>query len=129
MQMAVRPLLLRGGLALCADARAPQALDILIDSEGMIAAIAPGLPADDGTTLIELAGRLIAPGLVDAHQHLDKSRTRRTVENPSGTLAGASEGYRAFALQVSREDIIARAERTLDECLARGTVAIRSHTN
>src|SRR5262249_2746503 len=28
-----------------------------------------------------------------------------------------------------RQDIIARAEQTLDACLARGTVAIRSHTN
>ena len=69
------------------------------------------------------------PGLVDAHQHLDKSRTRRLVENPSATLQGASAGYRALAATATREQIMARAERTLDACLARGTVAIRSHTN
>ena len=73
--------------------------------------------------------KLVVPGLVDAHQHLDKSRTRRLVENPTATLEGASAAYRSFAAAATREDIIARAERTLDICLGHGTVAIRSHTN
>jgi cytosine deaminase len=67
--------------------------------------------------------------LVDAHQHLDKSRTRRLVANPAGTLDGASAAYRNFAVTATHEDIMRRAERTLDICLAHGTVAIRNHTN
>ena len=47
--------------------------------------------------VVDLNGRLVVPGLVDAHQHLDKSRTRRLIENPSATLQGASAGYRALA--------------------------------
>ena len=74
-------------------------------------------------------GKLVIPGLVDAHQHLDKSRTRRLVANPAGTLEGASAAYRTFAVSATREDIMRRAERTLDICLAHGTVAIRNHTN
>ena len=89
---------------------------------------APTLPAD-AAKIVDLNGRLVVPGLVDAHQHLDKSRTRRLVENPSATLQGASAGYRTLAAHSTREDILARAQRTLDICLARGTVAIRSHTN
>ena len=76
-----------------------------------------------------MAGKLVVPGLVDAHQHLDKSRTRRLVANPSATLEGASAAYRDFAAAATADDIMARAERTLDICLAHGTVAIRSHTN
>jgi len=71
----------------------------------------------------------VVPGLVDAHQHLDKTRTLRTVPNPQGTLYGAIEAFRRYATGMSGEDVAARAERTMAACLARGTVAIRTHAN
>ena len=121
-------LLLSNGRVLRSGAREPERLDVAIGAGGRIAALAPTLPAD-AAKIVDLNGRLVVPGLVDAHQHLDKSRTRRLVENPSATLQGASAGYRTLAAHSTREDILARAQRTLDICLARGTVAIRSHTN
>jgi cytosine deaminase len=45
--------------------------DILIHA-GTIAAIGPGLSAED-TEILDGAGRLALPGLVEAHTHLDKS--------------------------------------------------------
>jgi cytosine deaminase len=72
---------------------------------------------------------LVLPGLVDMHQHLDKSRTRRVVANPEGTLEGALAGYKKLAACVTQEEIMERADRTLRACLAHGTVAIRTHTN
>ena len=122
-------LILRGGRVMRSGARAPERLDLAVGRDGRIAAIAPALEAPPGTPAIELAGKLVVPGLVDAHQHLDKSRTRRAVSNASGTLEGALAGYRAYAASATRDDIAARAERTLATCLARGTVAIRNHTN
>src|SRR6266545_1780076 len=122
-------LTLKGGRVLQSGATQPERRDLRIGEDGRIAAIAPSLPMASGEPVIALDGKLIVPGLVDAHQHLDKSRTRRAVSNPSGTLDGALAGYREFAAKVSRQDIIARAEHTLTTCLARGTVAIRSHTN
>ena len=74
-------------------------------------------------------GQLVLPGLVDMHQHLDKSRTRALLDNPSGTLIGASAAYRALAPSITKEQMIARARRTVEACSAYGTVAIRSHTN
>jgi cytosine deaminase len=121
-------LILSGGSILRAGTRQPERLDVLIDGEGRIAALDKGIAAN-GARIVALDGRLVVPGLVDIHQHLDKSRTRSVVANPSGTLAGASAGYAAFASTVTREDIIARAEQTLAACAERGTVAIRSHTN
>jgi cytosine/adenosine deaminase-related metal-dependent hydrolase len=44
----------------------PQA-DILVE-DGMIAAIAPGITADDAET-VDATGRIIIPGLVNAHMH------------------------------------------------------------
>ena len=121
-------LILVGGRVLRSGTTRPERLDLSIGTDGRVASIGPALPAT-GAKTIDLAGKLVVPGLVDAHQHLDKSRTRRSVHNPSGTLEGAIAGYRDFAARVKREDMIARAEHTLDTCVARGTVAIRSHTN
>jgi cytosine deaminase len=71
----------------------------------------------------------VVPALVDMHQHLDKSRTRALVSNPSGTLPGASMAYKALAPNIKQDQMIARAMRTIEACSAYGTTAIRSHTN
>lgn len=122
-------LILTGGRVLQSGANRPEWLDVGIGRGGRIAALAPSLDRAPDTEVIDLGGKLVVPGLVDAHQHLDKSRTRGVVVNPSATLEGASAGYRDFAATVTAADIMARAERTVDICLAHGTVAIRSHTN
>ena len=112
-----------------AGAKLPAQLDIAIGSDGRIAALSSSIPPEKAETVVDLAGFLVVAGLVDAHQHLDKSRTRALVQNESGTLKGASAGYRGLAVKVTQQEIMVRAERTINNCLARGTVAIRSHTN
>jgi cytosine/creatinine deaminase len=123
-----RHLILRGGRVLRYRAAELEPLDIRIGGDGRIAEIGASLPQGDAEVL-PVDGQLVLPGLVDMHQHLDKSRTRPLLDNPSGTLAGASAAYRALAPMVTREQMIARAERTVEACSAYGTVAIRSHTN
>jgi cytosine deaminase len=110
------------------NARTPEPVDVLIGEHGRIERIGPGLQAP-GVVAVDLKGRFVSPGLVDAHQHLDKTRTLRRIENPDGTLLGAIGAFRAYALRMDAEDIAARAERTVDACLERGTVAIRTHAN
>jgi cytosine deaminase len=122
-------LLLTQGRVLRTGAKDPDRLDLAVGADGRIAALEPAIAPQAAEKVVDLAGKLVVPGLVDAHQHLDKSRTRRLVANPAATLAGASAAYRAFAAAATREDIMKRAERTLDICLAHGTVAIRNHTN
>ena len=123
-----RPLMIRGGRALRHGAATPELLDIRIGGDGRIAEIGPSLAAGD-TEILAVDGQLVLPGLVDMHQHLDKSRTRALLDNPSGTLMGASAAYRALAPSITKEQMIARARRAVEACSAYGTVAIRSHTN
>jgi cytosine/creatinine deaminase len=123
-----RDLILRGGRVLCSGSAMPEPLEVRIGGNGRIVAIAPVLP-DGDAQVCSLGGQLVLPGLVDIHQHLDKSRTRALVSNPSGTLAGASAAYRALAPTITQDQMIARALRTVEACSAYGTVAIRSHTN
>jgi cytosine deaminase len=122
-------LLLTGGRVQPSSQSRPERLSLAIDGDGRIAALAPHIEPSSADKIIALDGKLVTPGLVDVHQHLDKSCTRHLVANPSATLEGASAGYRALAATATREQIAARAERTLENCLARGTVAVRSHTN
>lgn len=122
------PLVLRGGRAATGEGTDPAPVDLAIGAGGRIEAIGPRL-AVEGAAEWQLGGRLVLPGLVDAHQHLDKSGTARQVISPSGTLLGAVESWAAYARQATREDILDRARRTAEACLARGTVAIRSHAN
>ena len=104
-----------------------QPVDILIGSGGRIERIAAGISSD--AKAVDLKEKLVVPGLVDAHQHLDKTRTLRSVPNPEGTLLGAIKAFSRYATTMSADDIAARAERTVNACLERGTVAIRTHAN
>ncbi len=120
---------LRNGRVLRPGSAAPERLDVVIGDDGRIAGLASAASAPPGATEVDVAGRLVVPGLVDAHQHLDKAHTRRQVPNPEGTLIGAIRSFARYAKTASRADIEARAERMLAACLARGTVALRTHAN
>ncbi len=64
----MRDLLLRGGRPWGLDAQA----DVLIRA-GAIERIGPDLRADPATEVVDVPGRLLLPGLIDAHCHLDKT--------------------------------------------------------
>ncbi len=121
-------LLLRGGRVAASGWQAPRRADLIVGADGRIEAVGEGRPAE-GADIVDASGRLITPGLVDMHQHLDKSHTLDAAPNLSGTLAGAGEAFSAYARTATKEDIAQRARRTIEACLARGTVAIRSHAN
>jgi cytosine/creatinine deaminase len=54
---------------------------------GKIAAVAPRLAAEGET--IDLGGRLVSPGFVETHIHLDKSCILDRVKSEKGDLAEA----------------------------------------
>src|SRR5689334_22058802 len=76
---------------------------------------------------VDLGGRLVTPGLVESHIHLDKALLSDRVTSTAGTLEEAirltGEAKRAFTI----EDIRERARRVLDVAVRAGTTAMRSH--
>jgi cytosine deaminase len=115
-------LLLRNARVFADDA--PPLVDIAI-SDGRIAAMAPGLVADGPS--LDLGGRLLAPGLVETHIHLDKTCIIERCRAEEGTIAEAVRETAAAKRGFTEEDIYARATRTLEKCLHNGTMLMRTH--
>jgi cytosine deaminase len=76
---------------------------------------------------LDVAGRLVVPGFVDAHVHLDKGYLLDRAPSREGTLAEAirvtAEAKRGFTVP----DIQARARALLDRAVRAGTTAMRGH--
>ena len=102
-------------------------VDIAITGE-RIAAIAPHLD-EPATQTCDVAGRVVLPGLVESHIHLDKALTRDRLPNRSGTLAEAIERNHELSLQVTSQDIYTRAHETALWALRCGTTTLRTHVN
>jgi cytosine/creatinine deaminase len=121
-------ILRRSRVVLGANTR-PEECEIAIGHDGRIFGIAPSIKTGPPTQVVDLGRRLVVPGLIDVHQHLDKTRTRDAAPNPDGTLVGAVRAFNTYAQIVSVDDIVHRAEATVNACVARGTTAIRTHVN
>ncbi|MFS0724415.1 amidohydrolase family protein [Paenibacillus sp. 1P07SE] len=76
---------------------------------------------------VDLRGRLLLPGLVDSHMHLDKAFTIQSVGNRSGTLREAIDNYSAAAPGFTKEQIKTRMREAVRQAAAYGTTSIRSH--
>jgi cytosine deaminase len=119
--------LMTGATALVGPRGEGRKADILVSASGRFERIGDSASVPIDVPRIDVSGLTIAPGFVDAHQHLDK--TGAIAPNPSGTLQGARDAFAAFARGVTPQDVRTRATRTMTRCLNRGTTAIRSHTN
>ncbi|MER7762011.1 dihydroorotase [Streptomyces sp. NPDC097619] len=86
-------ILIRGAKVLGGEAQ-----DVLIDGE-TIAEVGTGLSAEGVDTVIEAAGQVLLPGLVDLHTHLREPGREDSETVLTGTRAAASGGYTAvFAM-------------------------------
>jgi cytosine deaminase len=97
--------------------------------DGRIAAIGPKLEtgASDGAREFALEARLLIPGFVETHIHLDKSCISERCACRTGTLKEAIETVAAAKLAFTEEDIYARARRTLEKAIVQGTTRMRTH--
>jgi cytosine deaminase len=105
------------------DRPSGQLLDIGIDG-GRIVAIEPNLAAEGAT--YDAAGCLVCGGLVETHIHLDKAHLLDRRPAQAGRNINPVPYTSAIKPEISKEDVYARAERALRECILRGTTHIRT---
>ncbi len=106
------------------DGRDAPLVDIGIEA-GRIAAIERGLAAE--AEVLDLGGRLIAPGFVETHIHLDKSCILDRLTSTQGGLDEAIGEVARLKQEFTAEDVYHRAKRTLEKCVLNGTTHMRAH--
>jgi cytosine deaminase len=99
-------------------------VDIGID-DGRIAAIEPNLAAEGEA--FDAAGRLVGPGFIETHIHLDKSCILERCKSEKGDLDEAIEQVALLKEAFTAEDTHERAIRTLEKALLHGTTHMRTH--
>jgi cytosine/creatinine deaminase len=90
-----------------------------------IAAVAPALNAD--AQEMDAAGCLVIPGMIETHIHLDKTCILDRCRIEEGTVAEAVRETAAAKRNFTVEDVYARGKRTLERCIAHGTMHMRTH--
>jgi cytosine deaminase len=104
--------------------RPQEIIDIGIRS-GKIVAIEPRIQAE--CEILDIGGRLVSPGFVETHIHLDKSCILDRCTADRGDLAEAIREVSRAKASFDAEDVYARAKRTLEKCILQGTTHIRTH--
>lgn len=103
--------------------------DILV-ADGIISAIGPALPAPDGVEVVDAEGKLVLPGLIDAHTDLDKTLYGGDwVPHPAGdALTDRIGRERELRAGLGVPDVD-RIVALLETMVAAGTSHVRSHTD
>lgn len=98
-------------------------------ANGRFSAIGSSLPRNEGIELVDLGGRLVVPGFVDGHIHLDKSFVgdRWHPHQPASTLRERlAHEKRELAASAPIAD---RANALVAQAVSFGTVAMRCHVD
>jgi cytosine/creatinine deaminase len=95
--------------------------------DGKIVEIAPKIAAT-GREELDLGGKLLTPGLVESHIHLDKSRiVDRCAPEAGRNAANAVKRVQVAKRDFTVEDVYARAKATLETAILQGTTRMRTH--
>lgn len=100
-------------------------MDVAV-KDGRFVRIAPRV---DGAAATEIAanGRVLIPGLIESHLHLEKAFVKDRKPNRSGTLKEAIAVTAELKPTFTREDIEARSRRALDLLVGHGSTHVRAH--
>ena len=103
-------------IALCTDTK----------GSAQIIEVAPQITAP-ANTVVEAQGKLVIPGFVDAHMHLDKALLLDRCQSVEGTFDEAMRETLRAKQSFTVEDIQARARCAIAQAISFGTTAMRSH--
>lgn len=101
-------------------------VDVAIKN-GLITDIAPGIQTE-AREIIEADGRVLIPGIIEGHLHLDKALIAERMPNRSGTLQEAIEVTAKLKPTFTKEDVQERAEKALRMIMTQGVTHLRTHS-
>lgn len=78
-------------------------------------------------TVEDAAGRLVVPGLVDSHVHLDKACLLCRCREAGGGLKGAIAAVSRLKRDFTIDDVYERGARVIEQAITHGTMHMRTH--
>ncbi len=94
--------------------------------DGIFSSVGPGGEPPPESGVVDLEGRVVLPGFIESHIHLDKAFLEERRPNLTGTLRDAISITLDLKGSVTKEDIQSRSERALRLLLRHGTTRIRA---
>ncbi|MFK7765059.1 MAG: amidohydrolase family protein [Roseobacter sp.] len=101
------------------------AMDIGVHA-GKVVEITGADHLDPGDRALHLDGRIVLPGFVETHIHLDKSCILDRCQMKGG-LEDAIAEVVGLKADFTEEDVATRAAKTLRKCVLKGTTQMRTH--
>lgn len=109
-----RAILLKNGRVVDPAQARDGVLDVLVGSDGSIAQVGPALAVGAEVAVVDCAGLIVSPGLIDMHVHLRVPGQEYKEDVQSGTRAAARGGFTAIACQPNTQPPIDNASVVQD---------------
>jgi dihydroorotase len=118
--------LIRNGRVINPATQFDAVADILVEG-GVIRQIGPGLRAPEGVEVVDAAGKVVCPGLIDIHVHLREPGYEYKETVATGTRAAAAGGFTAVCCMANTDpvnDTGSITEYILDRARTEGRVHV-----
>jgi dihydroorotase len=100
----VRPILIRGGRVIDPSQGVNEVTDVLV-ADGTVRATGRDLGQPDGALVIQAAGKVVAPGLIDLHVHLREPGQEELETVATGAMAAAAGGFSAVCAMPNTDPV------------------------
>ncbi len=100
----MKPVLLTGGRVIDPSRDFDQIADVLL-ADGKIESVGSGLIGPEGVQTVNVAGRVVAPGLVDVHVHLREPGREDAETVATGARAAAAGGFTAICAMPNTDPV------------------------
>lgn len=100
-----RPILIRGGRVIDPSRRTDGVADVYL-ADGKVASVGRGITGEDGALVIEAAGKVVAPGLIDLHVHLREPGQEDLETVATGAMAAAAGGFTAVCAMPNTDPVV-----------------------
>jgi dihydroorotase len=100
----MRPILIQGGRILDPSRNTDQVADLLL-LDGKVEAMGQNLGRPDGADVLDAAGKVVSPGLIDLHVHLREPGQEDVETVATGAMAAAAGGFSAVCAMPNTDPV------------------------
>lgn len=97
-------LLIRGGRVID-PSRGTDGIADLYVKDGKVEAVGRNIPAQPGLTILDAAGKIVAPGLIDLHVHLREPGFEHAETIATGAMSAAAGGFTAVCAMPNTDPV------------------------